>query len=132
MNTKPENYEETGSEKVRSNLLHILQHSLGVDQYGRGNQYRNYFVTGEGSTDFPLCSELVAMGLMQDRGTQSMCGGDHVFHVTEAGKAAVREFSPAPPKLNRAQRRYQAFLRADCGMTFGQYLKACHSIGLKA
>ncbi|MHB0986236.1 MAG: hypothetical protein ACYC05_11690 [Sulfuricella sp.] len=32
--------------------LHILQHSLGLDKYGDGNQYRNHFVTGPGSTDF--------------------------------------------------------------------------------
>lgn len=42
--------------------LRILQHSLGLDQYGAGRQYRNHFVTGEGSDGFPLCRELVAEG----------------------------------------------------------------------
>jgi hypothetical protein len=43
-------------------LLHILQHSLGLNEYGRGTFYRNRFVTGEGSIDRLLCMELVELG----------------------------------------------------------------------
>lgn len=103
--------------------LHILQHSLGVDQHGRGEQYRNHFVTGEGSTDHPHCMALVAAGLMTRRPGNELTGGGDLFHVTPAGKAAVAEHSPAPPKLTRSQRRYEAFLKADCGLTFGEWLK---------
>lgn len=104
-------------------LLHILQHSLGLDQYGKGSFYRNRFITGPGSTDFPLCSELVRLGFMQDHGAQSLAGGDHHFSVTESGKDAVHRLSPAPPKLSRSKQRYQAFLNADGGMRFGDWLK---------
>lgn len=34
---------------MKASLLNILQHSLGLDEYGRGTPYRNHFVTGEGS-----------------------------------------------------------------------------------
>ena len=41
-----------GRQENMDSKLHILQHSLGLDKYGDGNQYRNHFVTGPGSTDF--------------------------------------------------------------------------------
>jgi hypothetical protein len=56
-------------------LLHILQHSLGLDEYGRGTFYRNRFVTGEGSTDHPLCMELVALGYMKRFPAVELFGG---------------------------------------------------------
>ena len=62
--------------------LHILQHSLGLDEYGRGTMYRNHFVTGEGSLDHPHCVALVEAGLMNQR-------VDHPL-------AAVMTFSPLP------------------------------------
>jgi hypothetical protein len=105
-------------------LLHILQHSLGVDQYGRGNQYRNHFVTGPGSTDFPLCQELVNLGLMADRGVQSMMGGSHCFVVTEDGRGVVQMLSPKAPKLTPGQERYRQFLRSDTGIPFIKWLRA--------
>ena len=43
--------------------LQILQHSLGVDQYGQGEMYRNHFCAGD--ADEPICRELVAMGYMR-------------------------------------------------------------------
>ena len=42
--------------------LEILQHALGLDQYGHGKSHRNYFCAGEG--DEADCRELVAAGLM--------------------------------------------------------------------
>lgn len=38
--------------------MHILQHALGLDQYGRGREYRNHFCTGPGSVDFLPCRAL--------------------------------------------------------------------------
>ena len=105
-------------------FLHILQHSLGCDQYGQGSMYRNYFFTGPGTTDFPLCQALVECGYMQDGGPQRMSGGNHVFRVTEEGIRQMRANSPKPPRLTPGQRRYQEFLDADCGMTFIEFLKA--------
>lgn len=102
--------------------LHILQHALGVDQYGRGQQYRNHFVTGGGSTDFPHCMQLVESGLMTRAPGNAITGGDDLYRVTSAGVAYVAHHSPAPPKLTRSQKRYEAFLDADSGLTFAEWL----------
>lgn len=101
--------------------LHILQHSLGVDRFGQGKQYRNHFVTGEGSLDHPDCMALVGMGYMTRRQGSALTGEMDVFFVTDAGKAAVAEQSP---KLTPAQKRYRAWLDADCGLSFIEYCKA--------
>ncbi|RIV79549.1 hypothetical protein [Pelagerythrobacter aerophilus] len=104
-------------------LLHILQHSLGVDQYGQGEQYRNYFVTGEGSIDHPICMEAVERGLMIRRAGNALTGEMDLFHVTDAGRAYVAENSPAAPRLTASQRRYRAFLDHDCDLSFGEWLR---------
>lgn len=106
--------------------LYILQHSIGADQYGRivRGGGRNHFVTGEGSTDYPHCMALVAAGLMTRRAGSVISGGDDIFQVTEAGKRYVTENSPPPPRLTRSQRRYEEFLDADCGLTFGEWLRS--------
>ena len=66
---------------------HILLHSLGLN-YG-DNAYRNHFVTGEGSVDYPHCMALVGKGLMVKRAGNELSGGDDVFFVTEDGKQAA-------------------------------------------
>ncbi|MDR3444726.1 hypothetical protein [Dyella sp.] len=108
-----------------SDGLHILQHSLGVNQYGQGAQYRNHFVTGEGSKDHRACMELVAQGLMTKRSGSQLSGGDDVFFVTPAGIDHVALKSPAPPpepKLTRSQKRYRDWIRADTGLSFAEWL----------
>lgn len=108
-------------------ILAILQHALGRDEYGHGTDYRNSFVTGPGGGCFALCNEAVAQGLMTDRGAVEMYDGDHVFTVTDAGKAYIAEHSPRPPKLTPGQVRYRRWLQvSDCypGLTFGEWLKA--------
>lgn len=104
--------------------LHILRHSLGVDDNGRGGGYRNHFATSPESDDFADCSALAAVGLMKDHGPVLMWGGMHGFTVTDAGKAVVRENAP---KLTRGQRIYQEYLEADSDMSFGEYLKWRHA-----
>lgn len=104
-------------------ILHILQHSLGVDEYGRGQQYRNHFVTGEGSIDYPICMAAAERGLMRRRAGNELSGGDDIFHVTDAGKQWMAENSPAPPKLTPGQKRYQAWLDQDTCESFGDYLR---------
>ena len=104
--------------------LHILQHSLGLDQYGRGTFYRNHFVTGEGSNDHADCMALVNAGLMTVTSGNELSGGDDVFRVTDAGKAAVAEHSPAPPKLTRSQQNYQERLNYDSDLSFIDWLKS--------
>jgi hypothetical protein len=104
--------------------LHILQHSLGVDPCGRGTTLRNHFITEPGSADHAHCLALVAAGLMTRRAGNELTGGGDLFMVTAAGRAFVAANSPLPPRLTRAQQRYRRFLNADCGMTFGEWIKA--------
>jgi hypothetical protein len=102
-------------------LLQILQHSLGVDQYGQGQQYRNYFVAG--GKDVEKCRALVAMGFMKETGNGPITGNEPCFCVTREGKAAMSEASPKPPKVARSKQRYQDYLRvADCFESFHGYL----------
>ena len=74
---------------MKKRHLEILQHSLGVDQYGRGNQYRNRFVTGPLSTDWPDCMELTELGFMRRREPHEFFGMEYLFTVTDAGKIAM-------------------------------------------
>jgi hypothetical protein len=106
-----------------NNKLHILQHSLGLDEYGRGNQYRNHFVTGEGSCDWPICNELVDLGLMSVQRKHHLSGGDDCFFVTEAGKKYIFTNSPKPPKLSKSKLRYKRYLEyGDCFESFRDFL----------
>ena len=67
--------------------LDILRHALGL---GRSDHaYRNHFVTGPGSTDYPHCEALVAQGLMTKRDGHPLSGGDPIFSVTNAGSAVA-------------------------------------------
>ena len=109
-----------------SDILHILQHSLGVDQFGRGERYRNHFVTGEGSVDYPICMEAVERGLMHRRSGNALTGGNDLFTVTDAGKAWVGENSPKPDRKQMARDKYSRFLNiSDCmpDLTFGEFLR---------
>ena len=105
--------------------LHILQHSLGLDEYGHGHAYRNHYVCDSGNPDIDT---LVGTGLMADRGTGELFGGGaaHCYTVTPAGEAAVRSQSPNPPKLSKSAQRYREFLNEDSGMRFGEWLHERH------
>ena len=106
---------------MKTDLLRILQHSLGLDQYGQGSQYRNHYVAG--GDDVALCRELVSLGHMLEQSASTMTGGSPLFNVTRAGINAVRFESPTPPKLTRSQRRYLEYLNADCFDSFHHFLK---------
>lgn len=66
-----------------------MRHALGLGRGGR--EFRNHFVTGPGTTDYPHCEALVVAGLMRRREGNPLSGGDPVYSVTEAGRAALRE-----------------------------------------
>lgn len=103
-------------------ILDILQHALGVDEFGQGEVYRNHFVAGPGHTDYADCLGAADLGLMRHYERKHVVGG-HVFRVTEAGRHYVREHSPQPPKLTRSQRRYRDWLNGPADfMSFGDYL----------
>lgn len=101
--------------------LEILQHALGVDEYGRGQMYRNHFCAGV--ADENVCRELVAMGFMETFTRKWLPYYNCI--VTETGKAAMLAQSPKPPKLSAAKRRYLEYLRiADAtNETFIEYLR---------
>ena len=77
---------------------HILRHSLGLTS--GDNAYRNRFITGPGSKDYPDCEALVAMGLMRRRDGNELSGGDPVYAVTEEGITAARN-PPGGPHAER-------------------------------
>ena len=108
---------------MEKELLHILQHSLGVDQYGQGDQYRNHFATSPGSDDFPKCQKLTEKGFMKDLGARELWGDMHCFIVTPSGVDAVALESPQPPKIPRGKARYQRFL--EYGDMFDSFIEFC-------
>lgn len=106
-----------------SEPLAILQHALGVDEFGRGAQYRRHFVTGPGSDDFAACCTLVEAGHMIRQSGSPLTGGDDLFLVTHEGRRWMAENSPPPPKLTRSQARYQRYLDADSSLSFREWLR---------
>lgn len=104
--------------------IHILQHSLGLDDFGQGRQYRNHFVTGPGSKDWDKCRALVGAGLMVERPGNALSGGDSIFIVTPAGIDFVATNSPKPPKVSRSRKRYLRFL--EYGDSFNSFLEFCY------
>lgn len=116
--------------KLTPEQLHIIQHSLGCDDYGlsqhrrrdehdgRFGFYRNHYVCSPEADLIKLCE----LGLMRDGGARDLCGGMHSYHVTEAGILAMDEQSPEPPKLSRSAQRYRDFLAEDGGESFGEWL----------
>lgn len=113
---------------MTKNQLHILQHSLGRNEYGmlpRGTreEYRNRYVIGPDGDGFQDCVELVRGGLMVDHGPQSITGGMHCFSVTDFGRMRMHEESPEPPKISRSRQRYLDYLRMECNESFGEYLR---------
>lgn len=116
--------------KLTPQQLHILQHSLGLDQYGRGREYRNHFVTGPGSKDFDDCEALVDGACMTVRRNLPLAGGsgNNCYTVTEWGRMKMHEESPEPPKPSKSKQRYREWLEvADCypNWNFGDWLKTC-------
>lgn len=105
--------------------LHILRHSIGLDDSGQGREYRNHFVTGPGTTDFEDCIILVESGMMKDHFMRpDLYGnGNHCFTVTEKGIGFVRSMKSGSG-LSPSQERYRAWLRLDCGLSFGDYLRS--------
>lgn len=103
--------------------LHILQHALGVNEYGQSSHrpnsddfhgcYRNRFITSPDCPDGLQCQALVSQGLMQDHGSQSLAGGMHCYTVTDAGYLAMKDASPKPPKISRSKQRFQRYRESD-------------------
>lgn len=62
----------------------LARHAIGLD--GRHKQtWRNHFVTGEGSTDYPHWMAMVEAGWATRRNGSVLTGGDYLFRLTRAG-----------------------------------------------
>lgn len=71
--------------------IYIIKHTLGLTK--TSSSYRNRFVTGKGSRDYPTCEKLVELGLM----TRHQVGWvlDNVYMVTDEGKRAIGIIEPS-------------------------------------
>ena len=105
--------------------LHILQHALGADQYGRWPKghdwyYRDYYIGEDATAD-----ELVALGFMEKFPGNTATGGDVCYRVTGNGTVAMRQASPKAPMLSKSKQRYQRFLDwSDAtGGSFREFLR---------
>ena len=67
----------------------IIRHALGLNR--SYSEYRNHFVTGPESTDYPHCEALVAAGLMTKILGNELSGGDDIYSVTDEGRAAMQK-----------------------------------------
>jgi len=84
-------------DKWYQSALHVLRHSLGLREDGTGRAYRNHFVPGEGSDDYPICCALVDDGLMTRRKGNELTGGADLFIVTPRGALHAKpEGAPVP------------------------------------
>lgn len=106
---------------MKKNYLRILQHAIGVDEYGQGEQYRNHFVAG--GDDVSLCRELCEIGYMIERKDYGLTGGMPWFSVTPNGIDAVAIESPKKPKLKKSKARYLRFL--EYGESFENFIEFC-------
>lgn len=92
---------------MRNQRLHILRHSLGLDDTGRGTMYRNHFCASPGHHDWDDLMALCEEGLMVDLGARGqMTGDDNLLMVTDKGKAVASKPDPLPP-VSRGRRRYR-------------------------
>jgi hypothetical protein len=108
---------------LNAEQLQILQHALGVDKFGQGEQYRNRFCAG--GRDIDICLQLIEMDYMVQHQTTEMLPYFNCS-VTEEGIAAMLAESPKAPKLTPGRKRYAEWLNvSDCypDMTFGDWLK---------
>ena len=68
--------------------LHILRHSLGLDDNGHGRQYRNYYATAPDCDGYSAIQQLVEEGLMFRNGN---IGAYEAFSVSDEGIVAALE-----------------------------------------
>ncbi len=98
--------------------LEILRHALGCDEYGLPSWKRNYY---HADSDANL-SALVDAGMMVDHGFQQI-SKMHYYTVTDKGTVFVTSNAKPRPKLSRSKKRYMAWLNADIGISFGEWIK---------
>jgi hypothetical protein len=106
--------------------LEILQHALGVDEYGLTPKgyvpyTRNRFCAG--AADEPDCRGLVEMGYMVEHERTEWLPYFNCS-VSVAGMKAMHAASAKPPKVSRSTKRFAEYMQFsdafDC--TFRQWL----------
>lgn len=106
--------------------LQILQHALGVGDYGDKESHRNHFVSGEGGSDHKACLSLVDLGLMRVHVmSKGLTGGDDCFTVTPKGidyVALNSPMRPPEPKMTRGQKRYREYQLSECCESFAEWM----------
>ena len=102
--------------------LHILQHTLGLDEYGEGNRYRNYYAIYPESSSRVIIDGLVQRGLMAGY-MESDFSELLYYHVTDRGEESIALNSPVRPKISRSKQRYQDYLKSEVDESFGWWLK---------
>lgn len=105
---------------VTDKQLSLLNHTLGLSEWNR-TPNRNYFMTGENSGDFAGLIALVDAGMMTKRVNAEWLGGGFFFAATDLGQEYALSRLPAP-KEPKKKSRYEEFLDADCGFSFGEWL----------
>ena len=71
--------------KLTEAQLDDIRHALGINQSGR--EYRNHYCTYDGD---PKMEAMVEAGAMR-RGVTINEGRDRMYHVTDAGRAALAQ-----------------------------------------
>ncbi len=106
--------------------LNILQHALGLDQYGEGVPFRNHFVTGTGSRDYEDCCALVEAGLMAPHNGGLLTDGrESCSTVPCEGKSYVATQSPRRPldvRIPGSPPRYRGYQEVRVGVTFADWI----------
>jgi len=81
--------------EINSRELTILRHALGLCRDGRGQQTRNYYISGDTCADMSDCLHLVELGLMAWGKVPNFCSKfNRCFEVTGAGMAVVEAAAP--------------------------------------
>jgi hypothetical protein len=62
----------------------LARHALGLPNQ-RNTSYRNHFVTGEGSSDYPHWIKMVEAGYAKRRAGSPLTGGDDLFWLSRKG-----------------------------------------------
>lgn len=71
--------------------IRILKHTLGV-RTTMIESYRNYFMTGPDTTDYPVVEEITKKGFMQKQPYKlDEINESYIYSVTNEGKEFLRE-----------------------------------------
>lgn len=106
--------------------LAILQHSLGLNEFGEGSFFRNHFVVGPYGSDRENIKCLVNQSFMEKSPVLGALIGEdsECFHVTALGIDFVKKKSPTRARKTKSQQRGARWREyGDCFDSFRDFLK---------